>query len=608
MLDKSLIPTPLVLEGNGGHPRPIEVEDPRRPSRSRPLFLLVLVGRWGLGLLGRRLIHRHLEPVEEARRFRVLLETIGGLWVKAGQFMALRHDIFPDEFCEELSLLHDSAKGFPGTIARRIVEESLGAPIDHLFSAFDDVPIAAASIGQVHQAVLRDGDVAVAVKVQRPWIAERFEQDLALIARLSALLHLFSILPFMRWPEFVVELTDVMQAEVDYYREASSIHRMRKVLRRHRIYAPKVFFDFSGARVLTMEFIEGVRLTQYIALQRTDPRRVADWTMENDFRPKRAARRLFFSLQRQCCEDNLFHGDLHPGNIILLRQGRIALIDFGTIGSLEASRQREHVRYIMFLASGEFQKAAEYLLLMMTCVPVRELDDLKARLVRVISSWSERTATRGLPYEQKSFSSVIGELGKILVAYGVAIEWSFMRMDRAHLSLDASLRVLFSNDVNYRKLIRRYLEGMRAREVKRAFSRRAVGAHLAGTVAAARQVPELVENLTQFQGRLLRDAAQVYRNTLTKAAYFFKVLFANLLVVELLAVVTALYGLLIQHSTAFAARVPGFVLELANELPRRSASVWVAIVAGCVYAFCLTWLLWRRIGQGDPVRLERLRT
>src|SRR5205085_1877080 len=117
-------------------------------------------------------------PLRTAERIRRYLEKMGGLWVKAGQLVAMRKDVFSNEVCDEMSKLHDRSFAFPGAVARRIVEEDLGGPVDRFFSEFDEQPLAAASIGQAHMATVREGGARVVVKVQRPNVKSAFQGDL----------------------------------------------------------------------------------------------------------------------------------------------------------------------------------------------------------------------------------------------------------------------------------------------------------------------------------------------------------------------------------------------------------------------------------------------
>jgi ubiquinone biosynthesis protein len=208
------------------------------------LRFLRIAGRWSLRLL-KAFLTRRLSPTEQAFLVRGMLEDLGGLWIKVGQLLSLRIDLLPREFCNVLSKLQSQADGFTPAVARQIIEEDIGAPIEVIFDDFQDKPFATASIGQIHRAHLRREGVWVAVKVQRPYLKEKFAHDLKLISWVVGFLGLFKSLRYMRWNDAMWELKQMMEEELDYWNEASAMRRMRKTLKPHNIYVPKLFRDYS---------------------------------------------------------------------------------------------------------------------------------------------------------------------------------------------------------------------------------------------------------------------------------------------------------------------------------------------------------------------------
>src|SRR6516165_2556839 len=175
--------------------------------------------------------------------------------------------------------------------------------------------------------------------------------------------------PDLRWEEMLWELDQIVAEEIDYRFEASNMRRMRKSLWPHRVYVPKVFPSYCTKQVLVTEFIDGVLMTDYIRMLGDDPQRCAAWCAENKIRPRLVARRLYNSLLRQLLEDNLFHGDPHPGNIMLLRNSRIALIDFGTVGSMEREYHQKFGLLFKAMAGQDYAKSADLLLLLSGALP-----------------------------------------------------------------------------------------------------------------------------------------------------------------------------------------------------------------------------------------------
>src|SRR5262249_24032011 len=210
-----------------------------------------------------------------------------------------------------------------------------------------------------HRARLRATGQAVAIKVRRPHVAHAMESDLRFVRALCGVFDFLGILREAHLGDFIQELTSAMREELDYRLEATSLQRMRRSLRGHGVDVPEVFVRFSSARVLTMEFVDGVSMAEFIAMREADPERVTLWLAENRIKPRRVGRLLHASLMRQIVEDNLFHGDLHPGNVILLRRSRVALVDFGSIGSLEARFRTLYRLLNRSMADRDFEKTSD---------------------------------------------------------------------------------------------------------------------------------------------------------------------------------------------------------------------------------------------------------
>ncbi len=218
MLNPELIPTQLIrIEDRGSIP----IVDPADPHDHWVLHFLELTLKWLAGVLW-AFLRRGLTRQEYAKRFRRLLEELGGLWIKVGQLLSIRVDIFSSEFCEELSNLQHRAVGFPTPMARKIIEEDLGTPVDELFDDFSEVPFATASIGQIYRARLKFEGVWVAIKVQRPYADIKFRRDRDLIAWFVLILGKVPLFRFIRWDEALWELTEIMNEELHNRYEASS--------------------------------------------------------------------------------------------------------------------------------------------------------------------------------------------------------------------------------------------------------------------------------------------------------------------------------------------------------------------------------------------------
>lgn len=256
-------------------------------------------------------------------RIRLVLQELGPTFVKLGQIASTRPDLLPEEIIHELEKLQDQVSPFSFEEVRNIVQKELGADLNQIFRQFADVPLAAASIGQVHQAILHSGE-KVAVKVQRPNIANVIETDLEILQDLAILAE-----RRLEWAaryqirDMVDEFSRSLRAELDYTIEARNAEKISNQFKNDpNIYIPKVFWEYSTKKVLTMEYVEGVKFNELERLK------------QNGYNLKNLADRLTKAIFRQIFIEGFFHGDPHPGNVLVLPGEAIAFIDFGMVGRL----------------------------------------------------------------------------------------------------------------------------------------------------------------------------------------------------------------------------------------------------------------------------------
>ena len=417
---------------------------------------------WTARVVLARLRHRPL-GAEMAIEIRSLIEEMGGLWVKTGQLLSLRTDLLSPEFSRELSRLQYAAVGFPFEIVRNAVELELGQPLESMFSEFDEHPAAAASICQVHRARLRASGEVVAVKVQRPGIEQRFKRDLVILKWLLKGMQHMPGLSFFTWKEMLWETAQIFQEEVDYRYEASNTRRLRKTLRGHDVYVPKVF-DCSTRRLLVLEWVPGVLMSRFLEMSREDPERLRIWCLDNNINAEKLGEKLFLTFFRQLFEDNLFHGDLHPGNILLLRNNHLALIDFGSAGTNDETLLENYKMSMKGVGDKDFPLAVDYLFLLSDRLPPIDVEAVKAKVVRTYQAWSERAEHRELSYYEKSIGNMGLEAGNVLIENKIVLSWSFMKISRTWSTLDASLAALLP-EVNYVKLVAKYFQGAQKRRL-----------------------------------------------------------------------------------------------------------------------------------------------
>lgn len=522
-------------------------------------------------------------------------QKMGVLWIKLGQLLSMRSDIFPPELCTALSRLQEQAEGFSPRIAREIIEKELGGAIELYFDKFEEKPCAAASIAQVHRARLKKEKAWVAIKVRRPEIDRIFSQDMSVIRRLFRFLTRFAIMPYMRWEDMLWELEQVFAEELDYRYEIYNQIRLRKSLTRHNIYAPKIFQRYCTRQILVMEFIEAVSITDYLNLLKNDPARLHKWLKENKIDSKVVGKRLLYSYLRQVLEDNLFHADLHPGNIFLLRENRIALLDFGSVGSSEGDMLRKYKLFLEALSTGQYSKAIDVFLLIMPDLPSNNLTALKEELQRRLHTWGNRCNVPEIPYKEKSTSTIFDEVVRVLAKYGVTINWAFFKVLRGWLTMDTSLRELIPTS-NLMHLMQAY--NLRSR--KRLFTK--VLYHLPADFLRLQNLVDLPRESVEraiYKGALVRRLAQVFEGATTRFSRL-AALFLGL-ASAFYFFIAALFGFmfLFQHTSIFKLTPEHPVREILSRIPLLDSQVWVLLLVFMIYSFISLALLARRFRKQD---------
>lgn len=589
MLNPKLIPTPLVQREERER---LPIAAPRR-ERGRSLKIMRAFGGWLLWAIWTKLIGRWT-PETNALRLRGVLERLGFLWIKVGQVLSLRTDLFSDVLCNELAQLQYKAFGFPPEMAREIIERELGAPVENFFSEYDEYPFAAASISQVHMATVKEDGARVVIKVMRPNAARLFQADLKFISRVLALFGLHPTLKRMHLEEAVWELQQIVNEEVDYRFEVSNIERFRKNVRKHKIYVPRPFRKLSTARILVMEWIDGVMMSEYIRVGFLDPEKQAAWRQENNFKPKDVARRLLFSFLRQLFEDNLFHGDLHPGNIMLLRDGRVALIDLGSLGTAEATLLRRYRFGMQAIVDGDYQKASDLMLTFFPQLPVIDLVPVREDMVRALREWEMRTHVKELPYHKKSITAMFVAFAESMAKQGAFATWGFMKIDRTFSTLDASLSDLYP-EVNYPKTMRRYYRTAKRRALRKMFRVHTVANLLVG-------VPNQLQEYQTLLDPLIRQAGTSFEAGLSKVAtivrFFLGIGYRTVMLAGIYVFLTFLH----QHHGFLTGEYDGFlafVQRWLDKFPALPYWEWVALVALDMLLLVPMLRLYRGVGTPE---------
>jgi ubiquinone biosynthesis protein len=304
----------------------------------------------GLQLISKNRRNR-LEKLSRAQRVRMACEELGPTYIKFGQILSTRPDLVPVDFIKELSKLQDNVPSSPFSEVSRIIESELGAPPEAIFDYFEKTPIASASIGQVYRATLKDGE-AVAVKVQRPGIRKIIEVDLEIMLHLATLMERHVEEMSLHQPvKIVEEFARTLEKEIDYTIEATNMERIaHNFLNDLTIYVPKVFRDTTTESVLTTEFVEGIKVSEIDRLEKAGLDRKLITVRGADI------------VLKQIIKHGFFHADPHPGNIFVLPNNVICLLDFGMTGSVDRRTREDFIDLAESVVNRNESRATQVLL------------------------------------------------------------------------------------------------------------------------------------------------------------------------------------------------------------------------------------------------------
>jgi len=292
-----------------------------------------------------------IERLTKPQGLRMAFEELGPTYIKLGQILSTRPDLIPMEFIRELSKLQDHVPAFSFDRVRKVVDSEFGRPLEDIFDQLDEEPLASASIGQVHRAVLKDGE-AVAVKFQRPGIRKIIEVDLEIMLHLATLAERhIEELAVHRPVKIVEEFARTLEKEIDYKNEATNMERAaRYFLDDPNVYIPKVFREATTSRILTTEFIDGIKISEVDELEAAG--------LDRKIITARGADLVLEQVFEHC----FFHADPHPGNIFVLPGNVICLLDFGMAGIVDRQTRDDFVDLVESIVNQNESRATQVLL------------------------------------------------------------------------------------------------------------------------------------------------------------------------------------------------------------------------------------------------------
>ncbi|WP_414577993.1 ABC1 kinase family protein [Anabaena sp. CCY 9402-a] len=365
------------------------------------------------------------EAKQAARRkaqavwIRNTLLDLGPTFIKVGQLFSTRADIFPSEYVEELAKLQDKVPAFSYEQVEKIVEKELGKKIPELFQSFEPIPLAAASLGQVHKAVLHSGE-SVVVKAQRPGLKKLFEIDLQI---LKGIARYFQNHPKWGkgrdWMGIYEECCRILWEEIDYLNEGRNADAFRRNFRGYDwVQVPKVYWRYASPQVLTLEYLPGIKISQYEALEAAGIDR------------KAVARQGAQAYLIQLLNDGFFHADPHPGNIAVSADGSLIFYDFGMMGRIKSNVREGLMQTLFGVAQKDGTRVVQSLIDLGAIAPVDDMGPVRRSVQYMLDNFMDK------PFEAQSVAAISDDLYEIAYNQPFRFPATFTFVMRAFSTLE----------------------------------------------------------------------------------------------------------------------------------------------------------------------------
>jgi predicted unusual protein kinase regulating ubiquinone biosynthesis (AarF/ABC1/UbiB family) len=356
---------------------------------------------------------------KQAVWIRESLLELGPTFIKVGQLFSTRADLFPGAYVDELSKLQDQVPAFTFEQVEKIIQEDLGKSVQQLFASFDPLPLAAASLGQVHKAKLKSNEEVV-VKIQRPGLKKLFAIDLAILKKIA---HYFQNHPKWGkgrdWLGIYEECCKILWLEADYLNEGRNADTFRRNFRGESwVKVPRVYWRYASPRVLTLEYLPGIKISHYEALEAAGLDR------------KELARLGAKAYLRQLLNDGFFHADPHPGNLAVSADGSLIFYDFGMMGELKSNIKEKLLQTLFGIVQKDAGRVVSSLVEMGALVPTDDMGPVRRSVQYMLDNFMDK------PFEEQSVTAISEDLYEIAVDQPFRFPATFTFVMRAFSTLE----------------------------------------------------------------------------------------------------------------------------------------------------------------------------
>ncbi len=427
------------------------------------------------------------------------LKNMGPTYIKLGQLLSTRPDLLPDPYLQALASLQDDVPPIEYRVVQEIVEEEIGERISKAFSSFDEEPLASASIGQVHKATLRSGK-PVAVKIQRPGIRKQFLADLDTLKEMAdfAVKHTETAKKYA-FDNVLAELRHILLQELDYNREAQNLVRLGENLKEFKsLIVPQPILDYSSSKVLTMDFIQGKKITSISPMKK----------LENDLSP--LVDELVEAYLKQIINDGFVHADPHPGNIHITSKNQIALIDLGMVAKFTSNIQEKLLQLLIALSQEDGEAAADVLLNMSELTDQADVKNFRKTINQLIMDSQVKAA------KEMETGRLLIQMNRIAADNGILISVEVNILGKIFLNMDQIIAVL-DPEFDLKEAIKKHVHKMMRSKMYKELKPENLFSVALESKKLAEHMPErlnkITENLANNEFKIKVDAIDQQRFT-----------------------------------------------------------------------------------------------